>query len=115
VTNRRRLAAAVPLGVLIALHATFLAASNLIPVRAMTAATLILSGATTLLLADDHDPPHVAWLTVVFALPATVCSALALVLQPELPLSIAIAIMLTLWVLQLAEHLCSQPAMREGG
>ncbi|WP_350275805.1 hypothetical protein [Kribbella sp. HUAS MG21] len=104
-TDRRRLAAAVPLGILLALHAAFLAASNLIPLRPMTAATLILSGAITLLLADDRDPPRVAWLTPVFALPATVCSVLALVLRAELLLSVAVASMLTLWIVQLSRLL----------
>lgn len=104
-TDRRRLAAAVPLGVLLALYAAFLATSNLIPARAMTAATLLLSGATTLLLADDCDPPRVAWLTPVFALLATVCSVLALVLRAEPLLSVAVASMLTLWVVHLSRLL----------
>ncbi|NIK59191.1 hypothetical protein [Kribbella shirazensis] len=112
--GRRRVAAALPLGMLLSLYATYLATDSLIQVRAMTAATLILTGATTLLLADDGDPPRVAWLTPILAVPATTCSTLALVVEPDLLLTIAIAAILTLWVLHFAEHL-SFTAQREGG
>jgi hypothetical protein len=105
---RRCVIAAIPLGLLIALYGTFLASSNLIPVRAMAATTLLGTGTLTLLLTDEHDPPGIAWLTPVLAVPATVCAALAPVLAPKLLLTVAIATVLTLWTLQLAEHITFQ-------
>jgi hypothetical protein len=109
VPGRRLLVAAIPLCLLIALYGMFLATSNLIPARAMTAAVLICVGVITILLADPHDPPVVGWLTPVLALPATVCAVLAMTQAPELFRTLAIATTLALWTVQLAEHLTFGP------
>ncbi|WP_432877320.1 hypothetical protein ACQPYH_28490 [Kribbella sp. CA-245084] len=112
--NRRNLAAGIPVGALVALYLAFLATGNLLSPRAMAAAALLMTGATSLLLADDHDPPAVSWITPILALPAVVCATLALAFPPTLLLTITTATTLALWTIQLALHLTFADGWQSG-
>lgn len=94
---------------LVAVYLLFLANSNFIATRGMTAVTLILTGTTVLLLADDHPGP-ITWLTPLLATASVACAAMSFTLAPTTLLTISIATTLTLWTLQLADHLTFEPS-----
>jgi hypothetical protein len=106
---RRYLVATIPVASLAVVYLLFLANSNFITERAMTAVTLMLTGATVLLLADVQ-PGAVGWLTPLLAVAAIVCATLSFTLAPTLLLTLSIATTVILWSLQLAEHSTFEPS-----
>ncbi|GAA1599445.1 MULTISPECIES: hypothetical protein [Kribbella] len=101
---RRDLAATIPVAALVAAYLVFLADSNFISGRGISAVALILTGATVLLLTDDST----TWLTPVLAVPAVVCAAFPVILL----LTISIATTVTLWTIELAERSTFAPDRR---
>ncbi|MFG1912302.1 hypothetical protein [Kribbella sp. NPDC048928] len=97
----RDLAATIAVAALVALHLLFIADSNFLPIHGASALTLVLTGATVVLVADEHT----TWLTPLLAVPAVVCAAI----PATLLLTISVGATLTLWCIELAEHVTFTP------
>ncbi|TCC44876.1 hypothetical protein E0H73_45175 [Kribbella pittospori] len=117
VLRRRDLAASVLIAVLLALYLPFLALGTFLGIGSsddMACTVLILSGATVVLLADDDRYDAASWLTPILATAAVACAALSLISAAGILLPVAVATMLTLLCIQLAEHITFAPPSSRG-
>lgn len=107
VFRRRDLAASAVIVVLLALYLPFLALDTFLGIGStdeMTCVVLMLTGAIVILLADDGRSDAVSWLTPILATAAVGCAALSLISAAGTLLPISVATTVTLWSIQLAEH-----------
>lgn len=110
----RYVAATATVAALLVVLLLFLAHSNFLTARGMTAVTLMLTGATAVLLADDR-PGRTTWRTPLLAAAAIICATLSYALAPTALLTVSIATTFALWFLQLTNHLTvDPPTLRKG-
>ncbi|MEV0800685.1 hypothetical protein AB0I34_23550 [Kribbella sp. NPDC050281] len=112
VFRRRDLAASAVIVVLLALYLPFLALGTFLGIGStdeMTCAVLILTGAIVILLADDGRSDAASWLTPILATAAVACAALSLISAAGTLLPVSVATTVTLWSVQLAEHVTFTP------
>jgi len=87
--------------------------------RAMSALALMLSGSALVMLSDDQYDDAVSWLATLLSAAATTSGLLALALADtsaaEILLTVFVGLVMTVWAVQLAEHLTFQPSRHREG
>jgi hypothetical protein len=112
VRRTRDLVATVLVGALVVPYVAVVVGNEVLlaeDLRAMSALALMLGGSALVLLSDDRYEDAVSWLATVLSVAATTAGLLALALADtsaaRLLLIVFVGLVMTVWVVQLTEHL----------